>query len=92
MEFRRVLFRSESNGDVYPCPFLDVKVGNIFLESLDKIWQNEFLIKLRYLSWGKNIKGTCEKCKFNDICAGGCRARPLALSNIEYKDPLCWME
>lgn len=84
--------RIDYNGDVFPCPFLEIKVGNIFEEELKNLWNKKELLKLRYFSWGNNLLGICKKCKYKMICSGGCRARSIMLYNhIAYKDPLCWM-
>jgi len=85
--------RIDYNGDVFPCPFLEIKIGNVFKEDLKDIWKNRKLVQLRELSWGKKLGGYCKKCEYNNICAGGCRARALTdLKDICAKDPLCWME
>lgn len=75
------------NGDVYPCPFLQIKVGNIREQSLSDIWYNsEVLKKLRNRSL---LKGECGKCEYKETC-GGCRGRAYA-HNGDYlaEDPVC---
>ena len=85
--------RIDSNGDIFPCPFLEMKVGNIFEADLKEIWKNPLLKKLRYLSWGTNLKGICTSCSHKEICNGGCRSRALEVfGEIEAKDPLCWVK
>lgn len=85
--------RVDYTGDIYPCPFLEIKVGNIFKEDLRKIWMNDSLKKLRRLSCGENLVGVCKTCKHNSICAGGCRANSLVVyGDLEHKDPFCWVK
>lgn len=86
-------FRVNYNGDVYPCPFMENKVGNVLEENLISIWNHPELLQQRKLAWGKNLKGVCQDCKQNIICAGGCRARAMsAYQTIDQKDPLCWVK
>ncbi|VBB06235.1 radical sam [Lucifera butyrica] len=59
------------NGDVHPCPYLPLKVGNVRESAFDTIWQESDLFhQLRT----EPLKGGCGKCGYDDIC-GGCRAR-----------------
>jgi len=65
-------------GDVTPCPYLPVKVGNIRESSFKEIWFNsDVLNELRDLS---KLKGRCGICEYKDIC-GGCRARAYGLTS-----------
>lgn len=58
-----------ANGDVIPCPFLRLVVGNIHEKPLEEIWFNsEILNKIRNR---KNYQ-FCGKCKYIAYC-GGCR-------------------
>jgi radical SAM protein with 4Fe4S-binding SPASM domain len=75
------------NGDVYPCPFLQIKTGNIREQSLSEIWYgSEILKKLRNR---KLLKGKCGECEYRETC-GGCRGRAYASSG-DYlaEDPVC---
>ena len=58
-------------GDVFPCPYLPIKVGNVRDRPFSEIWQEtpEF-IRLRSLEYD----GKCGVCDYKDTC-GGCRAR-----------------
>lgn len=59
-------------GDVHPCVFFPVNVGNLKTENFGNIWLNSKLFDaLRNRS---NLKGACGSCKYKYIC-GGCRAR-----------------
>ncbi len=75
-------------GDVWPCPYMPIKVGNVRVEKFSEIWRDAPLFK--ELREG-NLKGSCGKCSFNDIC-GGCRARAL-FYNGDYlgEEPWCLM-
>lgn len=59
------------NGDVWPCPYLPLKLGNIREKKFSEIWKrNPILNKLRTM----NYSGACGICEFKQTC-GGCRAR-----------------
>ncbi len=58
------------DGQVHPCPYLPINLGNIREEGFIKIWQqNKVLMGLRNLE----LKGKCGICEFKAICSG-CRA------------------
>ena len=58
-------------GDVQPCAYLDIRLGNVKEQPFDKIWrENEVLQRLRTLEY----QGKCGICDFKARC-GGCRAR-----------------
>ena len=75
------------NGDVYPCPFLQIKAGNIREQSLSEIWYgSEHLKKLRNRSL---LKGKCGECEYRETC-GGCRGRAYACNgDFLAEDPVC---
>jgi len=59
------------NGDVHPCPYLPIKVGNAREEKFSFIWKNsDIFLKLRSLRYS----GACALCANKNSC-GGCRAR-----------------
>jgi putative heme d1 biosynthesis radical SAM protein NirJ2 len=59
------------NGDVWPCPYLPLKVGNVRETPFSEIWSDTTTFKdLR----SYNYTGKCNSCKYNETC-GGCRAR-----------------
>jgi putative heme d1 biosynthesis radical SAM protein NirJ2 len=59
------------NGDVWPCPYLPMKLGNVRDTPFSEIWaENPVLVKMRTLSY----TGKCGACEFKKLC-GGCRAR-----------------
>ena len=66
-------------GDVHPCVFLPVNVGNLKTEKFADIWLNSKLFNA--LRDRGNLKGACGKCSYKFIC-GGCRAR----ANVYHDD------
>jgi AdoMet-dependent heme synthase len=71
------------NGDVTPCPYLPIKLGNVREQSFKDIWFNSPIFKnLRDPSC---LKGKCGACEYKTLC-GGCRARAYGLSSdfIDY--------
>ncbi|ACB06850.1 radical SAM/SPASM domain-containing protein [Candidatus Korarchaeum cryptofilum] len=77
----RIYCSVEHNGDIQPCVFMPIVVGNVLRDGFLKVWQeNELLNKLR----DRDYSGyACSTCGYRYIC-GGCRARALAY----YNDPL----
>jgi putative heme d1 biosynthesis radical SAM protein NirJ2 len=75
------------NGDVHPCPYLPLKVGNVRDTAFDTLWQHSPLFNELRLN---QLKGGCGKCGFDDIC-GGCRARAYYYSDGDYmaEEPWC---
>jgi len=74
-------------GDVHPCVFFPVNVGNLKTEKFGDIWLNSKLFKT--LRDRSNLKGACGKCRYRYIC-GGCRARANAYHHdFLSSDPGC---
>jgi len=71
------------NGDVTPCPYLPIKLGNIREQNFKEIWFNSKVFK--DLREPNSLKGKCGTCEYKSLC-GGCRARAYGLSNdfIDY--------
>jgi AdoMet-dependent heme synthase len=76
------------NGDVHPCPYLPLRVGNVREQPFSAIWQNsEVFTKLRSLAY----TGACGDCGNKQSC-GGCRARAYYnFSDYMAEDPDCSM-
>lgn len=76
----------EPNGDIEPCVFIPIKVGNIREQRLVDIWRNSPVLKrIR----NRDIFKGCGECKYKYIC-GGCRARAYAYFNdLQGPDPGC---
>jgi radical SAM protein with 4Fe4S-binding SPASM domain len=71
------------NGDVTPCPYLPVRLGNVREKTFSEIWRTSEVFKnLRDFN---ALKGKCGVCNYKNIC-GGCRARAYGLSSdfIDY--------
>jgi radical SAM protein with 4Fe4S-binding SPASM domain len=74
-------------GDVHPCVFLPIKIGNLKTDKFENLWLNSETFKI--LRNRENLKGACGKCPFKYIC-GGCRARAYAYCHdILASDPGC---
>lgn len=64
-------------GDVQPCGYLPIRVGNVRERKLGLIWrESEVFAALRDPS---QLKGKCGACGYRNICEG-CRARAYALT------------
>jgi radical SAM protein with 4Fe4S-binding SPASM domain len=83
----RIYCAIEPNGDIQPCVFMPIKLGNVRREKFLDIWHNSPILKtLRDRSL---LKGHCANCEHKFIC-GGCRARAYAYFNdITAPDPGC---
>jgi AdoMet-dependent heme synthase len=74
-------------GDVHPCPYLPLKVGNVREKPFADIWRDAEMFKeLRSDQFG----GKCGICNHKDICSG-CRARAYYYTGGDYmaEDPWC---
>ena len=71
------------NGDVTPCPYLPIKLGNVREKNFRDIWVESNVFKT--LRTPNLLKGKCGACEYRVLC-GGCRARAYGLSNdfIDY--------
>jgi len=74
-------------GDVHPCVFLPIRVGNLKTEKFGDIWLNSKLFNT--LRDRSNLRGPCGICDFKYVC-GGCRARAAAYhDDLLSSDPGC---
>jgi len=73
-------------GDITPCPYMPVSVGNLRQQSFSAIWQDAGVLnELREPQLG----GRCGACEFSKIC-GGCRCRAYATyGDYLAEDPGC---
>ena len=80
----------EPNGDITPCGFIPITIGNIVSDEFDEIWfHSPVLEKLR----NKNPTGKCDGCSSYESCLGGCSARSFSLTGgFDNPDPHCWVK
>ncbi len=80
----------EANGDVYPCRKANIKVGNIFRQSLEEIHaKNEVLQRARKK---ENLNDKCRECSRVERC-GGCPGMANAVfGDYMAPDPQCFIE
>jgi len=74
-------------GEVQPCPYLQLKVGNVKEQPLSEIWANAPVFqRLRT----EKPSGRCQDCDCESIC-GGCRARAFYYSDGDCmaEEPWC---
>ncbi len=78
-----------ANGDVTPCGFIPVVIGNLLADDLKDIWDNsEVLGRMR----NKEPKERCRTCRHYEDCLGGCTARAYAMTgDFNSPDPHCWV-
>lgn len=76
-------------GDVHPCPYLPITVGNVRHTPFGEIWRSAPLFEQMRTS---PLRGKCGGCHYAAEC-GGCRARAYhQTGDIMGEDPLCLYE
>ncbi len=82
----RSYMRIDPDGNVTPCPYMTLGLGNVKEISLETIWSDSPY--LRVLRDG-DYRGRCGRCEYTELC-GGCRARAyLYKDDIMGEDSLC---
>ena len=78
----------KSNGDITPCGFIPIVIGNIVRDDLRQVWRDSpALAQMR----NKQPTGKCSGCSKYADCLGGCTARALAITgDLNSPDPHCW--
>lgn len=82
----RFYMSMRANGDLQPCVFFPLKVGNILKDDFEEMWKHsKVLQELR----NKDMLHGCNTCDYRYYC-GGCRARAYAYTG-DYlaPDPGC---
>ena len=80
----------KSNGEITPCGFIPLVIGNIFHDNLAELWKTSPVLDMMR---NKTPKGKCLRCSHYDDCLGGCTSRALALTgDLNNPDPHCWHE
>ncbi|MCL4411754.1 MAG: radical SAM protein [Candidatus Thermoplasmatota archaeon] len=83
----RIYAALEDNGDLEPCVFLPIKVGNVLKGDFNEIWRNSKV--LQDLRSRDGLEGVCGTCPFKYSC-GGCRARAYGyFGDYMQSDPGC---
>jgi heme b synthase len=74
-------------GDVQPCGYFDMQLGNVKQEPFSHIWEHSPVFDdLRHYD---RLRGKCGACEYKGVC-GGCRARALsATGNYMDEEPYC---
>jgi radical SAM protein with 4Fe4S-binding SPASM domain len=78
------------NGEVWPCPFVEVSCGNIRETPFKTIWETAPVFQdLRARE--ERLQGQCGECQYRKLC-GGCRGRAWAMTG-DYlaEDPSCFI-
>ncbi|MDN7023798.1 radical SAM protein [Methanoculleus sp. FWC-SCC1] len=69
--------RIDPKGEVTPCPYLPLSLGNVRETAFGEIWDGSEV--LRNLRTGDALAGKCGRCEYRSGC-GGCRARAYGLT------------
>ncbi len=80
----------KANGEVWPCPFVEVSGGNVKDRPFERIYRDsEVFVKLRNRE--TTLKGKCGECTYRKMC-GGCRGRAWAYTgDFLSEDPSCFL-
>jgi radical SAM protein with 4Fe4S-binding SPASM domain len=79
------------NGEVWPCPFIEVSCGNVRETPFSTIWATSRVLNdLRERE--TRLQGQCGQCPYRRLC-GGCRGRAWATTG-DYlaEDPSCFLQ
>jgi len=78
------------NGDVWPCPFIEINCGNVRETPFSSIWSTSPILQdLRRRE--ELLQGRCGECEYRRLC-GGCRGRAWATTgNYLAEDPSCFI-
>ncbi len=80
----------KADGEVWPCPFIEISAGNVRREPFERIWRDSAVFR-RLRNRETLLKGFCGDCGYRRIC-GGCRGRAYALcGDLMAEDPSCFL-
>lgn len=76
------------NGDVTPCGFMPLVVGNVLRDDIRALWnESPVFTALR----NPEPQGKCRSCGVYENCLGGCKARTyMVTGDFNNPDPHCW--
>lgn len=81
----------QANGNVLPCGYLPVVLGNLRHSSLKAIWASTAAQRVRNLA--RQLPSECEECTYLPYCHGGCRGVCYSLyQRTDVRDPVCFKE
>ncbi|MEA2088851.1 MAG: radical SAM protein [Patescibacteria group bacterium] len=77
-----------SNGDVIPCPFFYLVIGNVYQTHLYDIWLKSSILGI--IRDRAKYDNPCASCEYLSFC-GGCRARAYKKTGrVNASDPFCF--
>jgi radical SAM protein with 4Fe4S-binding SPASM domain len=78
------------NGEVWPCPFVEIDCGNVRETPFATIWETSPIFEdLRERE--NRLQGRCGECEYRRLC-GGCRGRSWAVTGDHLaEDPSCFI-
>lgn len=77
------------NGDLTPCGFIPLVLGNILRDDFPDIWRRSPVLEAMR---EKRATGKCTGCGHYAECLGGCTARAFAATgDLNAPDPHCWV-
>jgi len=78
------------DGEVWPCPFIEINCGNIIDIKFKEIYEKSDVLK-QLRSRESLLKGSCGECEYKVVC-GGCRGRAYgATGDLFSQDPSCFI-
>lgn len=82
----------QPNGDVVPCSFLSIPIGNVRNNTLIEIWKGSEAEKIRHKFDNNKNNEFCSNCSKNNLCNGGCIANKYYYHNdFNAKEPYCFI-
>ncbi|MBU7013505.1 MAG: radical SAM protein [Theionarchaea archaeon] len=81
----------QANGNVLPCGYFPVVLGNVRHSSLKAIWASTAAQRVRDLAC--QLPSECTECEYLSYCRGGCRGVCFSLyERTDARDPICFKE
>ena len=83
----------QPNGDVVPCSFLSVPIGNVRENTLEEIWNDKKAKGLRKVFDENKENIHCKNCEKSNLCNGGCIANKYYYyKDFKAKEPYCFIK